>query len=135
MIDTLERDEREIRGILARLALTADAGDLEEYVSLFAEEAVWSGDGAPMRSGRDEILKGALERRAAGTTGPGSHTIHVVSTIDVQLEGERATARSVFQFYVDTHESPRLAIIGHYFDEFRREGSEWKLALRRIVSG
>jgi uncharacterized protein (TIGR02246 family) len=134
MPDSPERDEREIRGVLARLAHSADAGDLEEYVSLFAEDAVWCGDGAPKRSGRDDILKGALERRAAGTTGPGSHTMHVVSTIDVKLEADRATVRSAFQFYVDTHESPRLAIIGHYFDEFRREGSGWKLAVRRIVS-
>ena len=135
MSDRAERDEREIRSVLARVALSADVGELDEYVSLFTEDAVWHGDGAPERRGHDDILEGARERRAQGMTGPGSHSIHTVSTIDVELQGDRATARSVFQFYVDTHESPRLAIIGHYFDAFRLEASGWKLAERRIVTG
>jgi hypothetical protein len=58
-----------------------------------------------------------------------------VSTVDVRIEGDRATSRSVFQFFVDTDDSPRLQVIGNYADEFRREQSGWKLANRKILSG
>ena len=71
-------DELEIRNLLARLAQLADGGDLDDYVSLFAEDAVWEGYG-PARRGKADILAGATERRAAGGQGPGTHSYHIVS--------------------------------------------------------
>ena len=95
-------DELEIRNLVARLAQLADMGDLDEYVSLFTEDASWEMPGAP-RHGRADIMAGAQDRRNSGTTGPESHTRHVISTLLVQSDGsDKATADSYWLFYGNT---------------------------------
>ncbi len=127
-------DELEIRNLLARLAQCADdAEDLDEYVQLFTEDAVWEGSAVGRRKGHAEILEGARERRASGTSGPGANSRHVVTTAAVRLGGDVASGRSVFQFYRQTHAQPVLATMGVYEDAFRRTRDGWKLAHRRIL--
>jgi uncharacterized protein (TIGR02246 family) len=127
--------ELKIRNAIARLALLADQGDLDEYVDQFTEDAVWAFPGAP-RQGRTDIRAGAEERRAGGVTGPGSNTRHVLTTIAVQLEGEdSATTDSYFLFYQHTTTAPTLFNMGHYHDTFARQGNVWRLARRDITLG
>jgi len=127
-------DELAVRNLVARVAQYADGPDVDAYVALFTSDAVWDMPGAPRR-GQDEIRAGAEERRTAGTIGPGSNTRHVVSTIAVTVDGDSATADSVWQFYADTATAPRLQLMGTYRDECRRVGSRWKLARRTITFG
>ncbi len=58
-------DELAIRNVVARLAMLADEGDLEEYVDLFTDNARWDMPGGELQ-GRENLLAGAIERRAAG---------------------------------------------------------------------
>jgi len=125
-------DELAIRNLIARLAQLADDGELAEYIQCFSDDAVWGGSGFGEKKGRDEIMAGAVERRASGTSGPGTHTRHVITTTAVSLQGERATSRSVFHFYASTDAKPSLEIMGVYDDEFLRSESGWKLARRTI---
>lgn len=129
-------DELEIRNIIARLALIADgAGSIDEYISLFTEDAEWLMPGAP-RHGHDHIREGAVERRESGQTGEGSNTRHVVSTIAVNADGgDTATSRCYFHFYTDTVEAPKLTLTGVYDDTFVRTPEGWKLARRDITWG
>jgi 3-phenylpropionate/cinnamic acid dioxygenase small subunit len=90
--------------------------------------------GAP-RTGHDEIRAGSEERRAAGQIGPGSNTRHVVSTVAVTVEGDRAVADSYWQLFVDTATAPRLQLMGTYHDELARTAAGWKLARRHISIG
>jgi uncharacterized protein (TIGR02246 family) len=127
--------ELKIRNLIARIALLADQGDLDEYVDQFTEDAVWAFPGGP-RHGREDIRSGAEERRAGGVTGPGSNTRHVITTVSVQLEGEDAAAAdSYFLFYQHTTMAPTLFNMGHYHDTFAREGDVWRLARRDITLG
>jgi len=125
-------DELEIRNLLAKLAEMADAGALDDYIDLFTEDASWGGAGQLQRTGHAEILDGARERRAGGITGPGSHTLHVLTTTAVELDGDRARSRSVFHFYANTDATPTLQVIGVYQDRFRRTSRGWKLSARVI---
>jgi len=127
-------DELAVRNLVARVAQYADGPDVDAYVGLFTPDAVWDMPGAP-RTGHAEIRAGSEERRAAGQIGPGSNTRHVVSTMSVRVEGDSATAESVWQFYVDTASAPRLQLMGTYHDELVRMGNEWKLARRDIFIG
>jgi uncharacterized protein (TIGR02246 family) len=127
-------DELAVRNVVARLALYADGPDVDAYVDLFAPDAVWDMPGAP-RTGHDEIRAGSEERRAAGQIGPGSNTRHVVSTVAVTVEGDRAVADSYWQFFVDTATAPRLQLMGTYHDELVRTAAGWKLARRHISIG
>jgi hypothetical protein len=80
-------DELEIRNLLARLAQTADEADLDDYSLLYTEDAIWDGGATfGVLRGLEEIRSAAGERRASGTTGPGSHTRHIVTTTSVRIE-------------------------------------------------
>ncbi len=129
--------ELKIRNAIARIALLADQGDLDDYVDQFTEDAVWDFPNGPRR-GRDDIRAGAEERRAGGVTGPGSATRHVLTTVSVQLDtgaDDTATADSYFLFYQHTTTTPTLFNMGHYHDTFARQGDVWRLARRDITLG
>lgn len=139
MTDTLisqrVADELEIRNRVARLAQLADMGDLNEYVSLFTDDASWEMPGAPRR-GQADIMAGAQDRRSSGTTGPGSNTRHVISTLSVQTDGsDEAVADSYWLFYGSTTSSPTVQLMGHYHDTWRRLADGWRLARREIAFG
>ncbi|MFC5751861.1 nuclear transport factor 2 family protein [Actinomadura rugatobispora] len=131
------RDELEIRGALARIAMLSDMGDLDDYAAQFTEDAVWEMPGVPVKRGRAEIRAAGAARRAEGATGPGSGTRHVIGTTAVEVGGDGGTAvaESYWQFYVRTGAEPHLRSMGHYRDTFRREPAGWRLARREITPG
>jgi 3-phenylpropionate/cinnamic acid dioxygenase small subunit len=127
-------DDGAIRTLIARIAHLADTGDAEVYAQCFTADARWDMPGAPRR-GHADIVAGSHERRRAGEIGPGSATRHVVGTIAVDVDGDRAHARSYFQFFTQTTTAPQLRLIGQYDDEFVRSPSGWLLDHRRITFG
>ena len=135
--------DAEIRTVLARIAQLADTGDLEEYLTLFTEDAVWGmpdnpavGMTANEKKGHAEILAGAQERRASGLQGPGTESRHVLTTIAIDVESEeRATARSYFMFFDSTSTTPTLRTMGQYDDVLVKGERGWQLARRRITVG
>src|ERR1700722_8964414 len=108
-------DELEIRNLVAELTQLADTGseeELDRYAALFTEDAVWAvladsqSLSAQERKGREEILAGVQERRAAGLQGPGTNTRHAVSTLVVTFEStDVALARCYWHYYTDTTSS------------------------------
>ena len=127
-------DDAAIRNVVARLAILADEGDLEEYVDFFTDDARWDMPGGELQ-GRDNLLAGAIERRAAGTVGPGSNTRHVITTQAVAVDGDEAASDAYFQFWVNTAAEPSIALFGTYQDRLVRTGGGWKLAHRTISFG
>jgi 3-phenylpropionate/cinnamic acid dioxygenase small subunit len=135
--------DAQIRTVLARIAQLADTGDLDEYLTLFTEDAVWGMPDNPSvgmlaneRRGHAEIRAGAEERRASGLQGPGTNTRHVLTTIAVNLESEtRATVRSYFMFFASTTTEPVLRTMGQYDDVLVRGEKGWRLAHRTITPG
>lgn len=67
-----------------------------------------------MRKGHADILAGAKERRAAGTSGPGSHNRHVITTSAVRLEGQNRARALVLLFYVECDKTPSARVVGVY---------------------
>jgi 3-phenylpropionate/cinnamic acid dioxygenase small subunit len=135
--------DAEIRSLLARIAQLADTGDLDEYLTLFADDAVWAmpdnpslGMPASEKRGIGEIRAGAEERRAGGVQGPGTNTRHVLTTTAVFVESDdRATARSYFMFFGSTASQPVLRNMGQYDDVLVRGERGWQLAHRTITFG
>lgn len=128
--------------LIARIAHLADAGAPADYVACFSEDALWEltdATGLTLDAqrieGRDALLEGVLERRAAGVQGPGTHTLHDVSAIDVTVDGDHATARTCFRYYRSADALPELAAIGIYEDRFVRGADGWLLELRVISRG
>ena len=127
-------DDAAIRNLIARIAHTADTGDVDDYVHCFTADARWEMPGAP-RHGRADIRAGSQARRDASEIGPGSGTRHVVGTTAVDVDGAGARARSYFQFFVQTTTTPQLRLVGQYDDLFVRRPDGWLLAHRRITLG
>ena len=63
-------DELAVRNVVARLAMLADEGNLEEYVDLFTEDARWDMPGGELQ-GRENLLAGGHRAPSGGDGRPG----------------------------------------------------------------
>jgi ketosteroid isomerase-like protein len=128
----LHEDERQIRNLIARLGHLADYGGLDEYMTLFTDDAGWDLGGTVVE-GADAIRADRVSRRSQGTQGPGTNTRHMNTTMWVDVDGsDLATAHSYYVFVGDAGTSPTVMSTGRYHDTFRRTSAGWKLAHRRI---
>jgi 3-phenylpropionate/cinnamic acid dioxygenase small subunit len=135
-MDDIERcvAESQIRNLIGRLAHLADGNDLDEYISLFTDEAVWEGSRSGARVGKEDILAGARQRRADGLQGAGSASRHIVTTQWVQVEDAHdATSQSYWMVLTDANATPVVLATGRYDDTLRFEKGAWKLACRKAV--
>lgn len=137
-------DELQIRNLVARLSHLADSGtdeEMEEYLSIYTPDGVWAPivpgatDRALERRGRDDILAGVNERRAAKLQGPGSHSKHFITTVLVTFDSDDvALSRSNFLVFNETNvRPPVLFSAGEYRDRFVRGPEGWNLVRREIV--
>ena len=124
--------ELEIRNVLGRLAHLADAGDLDEYMSLFTDDAVWDHPKLGRREGKDDIHTGAKERRAAGQTST-FRSRHIITTQWVRVDDADHAVSQAYWILLDAADPPVVANTGRYDDTLRRTPDGWKLAERIIV--
>lgn len=130
---TLPEDERQIRNLIARLGHLADYGDLDEYMALFTDDAVWDFAGGSC-NGAQAIRADRVRRRSEGSQGPGSHTRHMNTTLWVEVDGSDVVfAHSYFLFVRDAETSPVIGLTGRYHDTLRRSAAGWKMAHRQII--
>jgi len=134
------QDELEIRTLLAELAFQADDGELDTYLDLFTEDAVWempanaaAGVPAARCEGRAEISASVEQRRAIGVQGPGTGSMHHLTTVRVEVDGDVASGRVYYQFVGMVEGRPAVRTIGRYRDTYRRTAAGWKLSHRTIV--
>src|SRR6185369_6025889 len=126
-------DEAELRNAEARLAQFSDEADPEVYADCYTEDGVWDGGKEfGVHKGREEILASIKQRRATGSSGPGTHKRHVIINSLIDLDGDRAVVRSYLMFYADCDKAPRALTSGVYTDHFRRTPKGWKVEYRTI---
>jgi hypothetical protein len=135
-------DELEVRNLIATLAILGDGGDLDEYSSLFTEDARWemkpepgTANAAAPIVGRVNILSAAKRRRADGVSGPGSNNYHCILTSAVTLDGDRATAITYFAFLKNVTTTPNMAMFRIYRDKFVRTREGWRVVARYVDLG
>jgi uncharacterized protein (TIGR02246 family) len=125
-------DTLAIERVITDYAARLDAHDFDGYVALFARDGTWQ-TGQTVRRGPAEIramLVGLYGEPPKGFVNADSY--HLVSNIEVDVDGDHATARSrhlLMRRGTGGHPTPALA--GYYEDEFVREDGRWKI-LRRI---
>lgn len=131
-----------IHNLLARLAVLADEGEIEDYLACFTADAVWrlptiaaTGVAAAEVVGREAIAAAARGRRADGVQGPGTATRHIVTGSAIAVDGFRAAGTSYFRFYTHTTGEPKLVTMGVYHDVFAQVDGIWLLAERTISVG
>jgi hypothetical protein len=125
-------DELAITRLLVDYSWTQDARDFRAYTELFAREGEWV-TGTTVYRGRPAIL--AMLVGIYGETPLGfvnSESFHVTSNPEIEVEGDRATARSRHLLVMRGPDGlPQPALAGRYEDDLIREDGRWKI-LRRV---
>jgi uncharacterized protein (TIGR02246 family) len=125
-------DELAIRRVLVDYSATQDAHDYAGYAALFARNGEWV-NGKTVHKGREAILKMLVDLYGAPPPGyVNSESFHITSNPQVNVDGDRATARSRHLLVMRGPKGePTPALAGRYEDEFIREDGKWKI-LRRV---
>ena len=124
-------DQLAIMRVVTDYAARLDAHDFDGYAALFAKDGTWQ-TGQTVRHGPAEIramLVGLYGEPPKGFVNADSY--HLVSNIQVDVDGDHATARSRHLLILrgaDGHPTPTLA--GYYDDQFVREDGQWKILHR-----
>ena len=125
-------DQFAIQRILVEYSARLDARDFAGYANLFAREGTWQ-NGNTVRRGRAEIE--AMLVGLFGNPPPGfvnREDYHLVSNPQVEVNGDRATARSRHLLLMRGESGqPVPMLTGLYEDELVRVEGEWKI-LRRV---
>lgn len=120
-----------ITDLIHKLALYSDKATVEQWGALIADDVYVDLFGS-VSSGREATLAGSRERRASGRTGPGSGSRHLVTTVSINVDGDRATGDVTVLFYTATDPEALLGRVVNYADTYTRNADGWKL-LHRVA--
>ena len=125
-------DTLAIQRVLIAYGKHLDRRDFRAYAALFARDGVWDG-GFGAGTGPAEI-QSMMEKMIGGTPNDDAQrNYHLMSSFDVEVEGDRGRAWSRWTFVsLDAENRPRVHHAGRYDDELVREDGAWKFKLRKV---
>jgi hypothetical protein len=121
---TSDRDA--ITALIHEYAYRLDAGDLDGVARLL-EHAVLSSAAGEVRD--PASLYAAVIVYDDGTP----RTMHQITNVTVEVDGERASARSYFTVLQVTGQGLHPVLAGEYRDTFARIDGSWRFATRQFV--
>lgn len=126
-------DEAAITRLLLEYGRTLDARDFAAYSRLFAKEGEWKGALGSYRG--PAAIQAAMEKIFADASGdiPKGSNFHVMSNFAIDVQDDRATARSMFIFYKMQGNKPVAEVAGRYEDVLVRENGVWRFLLRNAL--
>ena len=130
MTDTLQAllDEREITRGLSRFARVVDAKSWDELTTVFAEDVSFEYGTGLEQHGIAELRDNMT--RFLDTCGG---TQHLIGSILIDVDGDRATSRSYVQARhqrLDDHAGPVFDSNGEYLDQWERRADGWRIVRR-----
>lgn len=126
-------DEKAIERLLLEYGRTLDARDFAAYAALFAADGVWKGAQGAYTGPRE--IQTQMEKifTDAAADIPRGQNFHVMSDFVIDVQGDRATARSKFIFYKLDGRKPVAEVAGRYEDVLIRVGGAWKFLSRTAL--
>jgi 3-phenylpropionate/cinnamic acid dioxygenase small subunit len=126
-------DQKAVERVLLEYGRTLDNRDFAAYSQLFAENGEWQGALGSYRG--PAAIKTAMEKifTDAAADIPKGKNFHVMSNFDISVQGDRATAKSMFIFYKMTGSKPSAEVAGRYEDILIREKGVWKFLQRKAL--
>ncbi len=120
-------DLQEIQQLFVDYGAFLDAGDLDGYASLFADD----GElllGPVGRATGPAAIRELMGRATASSVG---NSFHVISSPQVQLDGDRATSVVMWTVVAkDAEGAPTVTMIGRHKDVLTRTPSGWRFRRR-----
>jgi hypothetical protein len=126
-------DEKAIERVLLEYGRTLDARDFAAYAALFAADGQWKGAQGAYKGPKE--IQTQMEKifTDAAADIPKGQNFHVMSDFIIEVQGDRATARSKFIFYKLDGRKPVAEVAGRYEDVLIRVGSAWKFLTRTAL--
>jgi 3-phenylpropionate/cinnamic acid dioxygenase small subunit len=126
-------DQKAIERVLLDYGRTLDNRDFAAYSQLFAGNGEWQGALGSYRG--PAAIKTAMEKifTDAAADIPKGKNFHVMSNFEITVQGDRATARSMFIFYKMEGSKPSAEVAGRYEDILIREKGVWRFLQRKAL--
>ncbi len=128
-------DQQAIERLLVEYGRTLDNRDFAAYSQLFARQGEWKGALGTFRG--PAAIQAAMEKSfnsaAALADIPRGSNFHVMSNFIIDVQGDRATASSMFIFYKVEKSVPVAAVSGRYEDQLIRENGAWRFLQRSAL--
>ncbi len=131
-------DEREILRVLQTYGYALDYGLIDEWADLWTEDAVLHWPGKLTAAGVDDrapILGHAaiVEACRMHTHAPDKFHKHMVVDARIAIDGDTATAESMFQRLDSYAVGPQIRSFGRYLDTLARGADgRWRIRERRL---
>jgi ketosteroid isomerase-like protein len=120
-------DTEEIQTLLLDYGRSLDARDFSAYSHLFAKDGEWSGGMGTVQG--PAAIQAFMEKNIGSSNQ--NHNYHLLSNFVIDVQGDRATAWSRWQFVVPGPDNkPAIAQSGRYDDMLVRENGHWKFQRR-----
>jgi 3-phenylpropionate/cinnamic acid dioxygenase small subunit len=126
-------DQRAIERLLLDYGRTLDNRDFAAYSKLFAANGEWKGALGTYRG--PAAIRSAMEKifTDAAADIPKGMNFHAMSGFVIDVQGDRATARSNFIFYKMDGNKPEAEVAGRYEDVLVRENGAWRFLQRSAL--
>lgn len=127
-------DIEAIRSLLIDYGRALDKRDFKAYGELFAQDGTWQGG---MGSAQSPAAIGKMVADGFSRMSPQLYedSNHVMTSLDIQVDGDTATAWSRWLWVVKGADGrPRLERGGHYEDVLVRENGQWKFKRRQAFT-
>jgi 3-phenylpropionate/cinnamic acid dioxygenase small subunit len=125
---SLLEEKDAIRELMARYCFHFDTGEFDQWLTLFTEDGAFDLGARGRFSGR-ESLRTFL--KAIPLTNGLPMMKHCVMNTIVDVEGERASARSYF-IVVQGGDAPSISVAGRYEDQIVKVGGQWRFKERTV---
>jgi hypothetical protein len=126
-------DRMAIERLLVAYGRTLDNRDFAAYSQLFAANGEWKGALGSYKG--PAAIQTAMEKifTDAAADIPRGKNFHVMSNFVIDVQGDRATASSMFIFYKMDKSEPQPAVAGRYEDVLIRENGVWRFLQRTAL--
>ena len=125
--DRAAGDRESLAELVALHAQLTDDGEWETRVDLYTEDGRFTSLDGILRSGRDEL------RQAFSSTAGAVRGKHMTANSVFDIDGDRASGRTDYAFFLVTAGGIVPASVGRYHDEFIRGPEGWRFRSRTIV--
>lgn len=122
-------DMEEIRQLFNAYGRLADEKDWEGYSGLFAENGVFDS-----QHSIGTVTSAEMRERLGNAYGDDpADALHLFHNIDIDVEGDRATAKSIWTFLRPGSNGypPQVLMMGQYNDVLVRTEQGWRFELRK----
>lgn len=122
-------DRQDIADVLIRYASGIDRRDWDLFRSCFTDDVVAEYDGIATWTDVEAITAFMIDSHAAM-----GHTMHRLSNLAIQIDGDHATSRTYVDSLLMTPDgADGLEAHGFYDDELVRTPDGWRIARRRFM--